>query len=715
MVVKGRRIFMEKLTNKLKRAFPKRQTVFKVLTAFLIVSFFMTYVGYALSHQKTVLPDNPLEDTTSNSSRVPLVSDYKHLVHAEETRDSQSERENKEDKGRKENENEEEKNDQQEFQYAKKEKQSKEGQANQQHGHNSDGYTKGENAEGQGTGEDTGHSGEGDQVDNDSPHIEIKDPDHVTDGNGLKENDYFTTTIVNGEVVTDEEYSFRIKQKEHDYIVKQTEVFVNEQLEEKFKGSVTLVEGENTITVKVTYEDKDGKTFSVSKTYTVTLKVKEIIIYSDLEDKAEVNKQELSFKARAEVDGEEIPITVLVNDDPLKEVSTHQYEAVLHAGENHIVISAEHEGKKAEKAYTVFYHKQETELTIDTDLEDQEVSHAAFSFFAVAKDGDEKADLSVTLNDESIEDDGKENYSVTLSEGTNFFTLTAKSGEKTLTQTYTVTYAIPQSGEAEEEDGDETDNILKIIVPDLEDGQTLRNRSQTFHVEVVDDNGKQVQSNHIAITVTNNGKRVPYKHSNGTLVSYSLNVQNGPNHIEITAIDQKSGSIGTYELTVYGEIANEDEKIGSITFSLEASTIGLGYIIPPQEVDLYPNEPGSRTIDRVFKEYGIEYDYTGKHENSFYLEAIYKPGLVTNPVIPADLAELVERDFELNDYYPDSLGEFNFSSGSGWMYSVDGHYPNVGFADYYFKDGQVVRIRFTLAYGADIGGGSPGTNYHKEW
>lgn len=342
--------------NKLKRAFPKRQTMFKVLTAFLIVSFFMTYVGYALSHQKTVLPDNPLKDTSDNSSRVPLVSDHKHLVHAEETRDSQSERENKENIDRKENE--EEKNDQQEFQHAKKEKQSKEGQANQQHGHNSDGYTKGENAEGQGTGEDTGHSGEGDQVDNDSPHIEIKDPDHVTDGNGLKDNDYFTTTIVNGEVVTDEEYSFRIKQKEHDYIVKQTEVFVNEQLEEKFKGSVTLAEGQNTITVKVTYEDKDGKIFSVSKTYTVILKVKEIIIYSDLEDKAEVNKQELSFKARAEVDGEEILLTVLVNDGPLKEASTHQYEAVLHAGENHIVISAEHEGKKRKKHIALYISNQ---------------------------------------------------------------------------------------------------------------------------------------------------------------------------------------------------------------------------------------------------------------------------------------------------------------------------------------------------------------------
>ena len=40
------------------------------------------------------------------------------------------------------------------------------------------------------------------------------------------------------------------------------------------------------------------------------------------------------------------------------------------------------------------------------------------------------------------------------------------------------------------------------------------------------------------------------------------------------------------------------------------------------------------------------------------------------------------------------------------MYSVNGVFPNVGFADYYIQDGDVMRVQFTLAYGADIGGSS---------
>ena len=38
------------------------------------------------------------------------------------------------------------------------------------------------------------------------------------------------------------------------------------------------------------------------------------------------------------------------------------------------------------------------------------------------------------------------------------------------------------------------------------------------------------------------------------------------------------------------------------------------------------------------------------------------------------------------------------------MYSINGMFANYGMADYDPVDGDVVQIRFTLAYGADIGG-----------
>ena len=54
---------------------------------------------------------------------------------------------------------------------------------------------------------------------------------------------------------------------------------------------------------------------------------------------------------------------------------------------------------------------------------------------------------------------------------------------------------------------------------------------------------------------------------------------------------------------------------------------------------------------------------------------------------------------------------------SGWMFNVNGDYPNYGFSDAYFSDGDV--IRFTLHYGKVIAGfggigGESGSNWGKE-
>lgn len=59
---------------------------------------------------------------------------------------------------------------------------------------------------------------------------------------------------------------------------------------------------------------------------------------------------------------------------------------------------------------------------------------------------------------------------------------------------------------------------------------------------------------------------------------------------------------------------------------------------------------------------------------------------------------------EIVDGTIDQLGEFDFGQGSGWMYSINDSYPNVGFSDTYMFDGAVMKVRYTLWYGKDIGG-----------
>ena len=61
-----------------------------------------------------------------------------------------------------------------------------------------------------------------------------------------------------------------------------------------------------------------------------------------------------------------------------------------------------------------------------------------------------------------------------------------------------------------------------------------------------------------------------------------------------------------------------------------------------------------------------------------------------------------------NSAYIEGIGnlyEFDCGPLSGWMYSVNGWYPNYGCSRYVLKDGDVICWRYTCDLGADIGGG----------
>ena len=51
------------------------------------------------------------------------------------------------------------------------------------------------------------------------------------------------------------------------------------------------------------------------------------------------------------------------------------------------------------------------------------------------------------------------------------------------------------------------------------------------------------------------------------------------------------------------------------------------------------------------------------------------------------------------------VDEFDCGALSGWMYKVNGWYPNYGSSRYQLKDGDVVEWRFTCDLGNDVGGG----------
>ena len=121
-------------------------------------------------------------------------------------------------------------------------------------------------------------------------------------------------------------------------------------------------------------------------------------------------------------------------------------------------------------------------------------------------------------------------------------------------------------------------------------------------------------------------------------------------------------------------------------------------------VSIYEGIPFSVTLTDILTEYGYSYRYTGEIQSGFYLSAIEGLDLTGNRIadgIWEHVSSSYKRTLELGS----SLGEFDYGSGSGWMYSVNGVYKNYGFADYYPQDKDVIRVQFTVMLGEDLGGG----------
>ena len=135
------------------------------------------------------------------------------------------------------------------------------------------------------------------------------------------------------------------------------------------------------------------------------------------------------------------------------------------------------------------------------------------------------------------------------------------------------------------------------------------------------------------------------------------------------------------------------------------------------EVTILQGESLAELLCRILDENGFRFDYSGKIDDGFYLARIYYDGIAVNPQIPSELVDAInDEGLEWKEQRDDdSIGEFDYCQGSGWMYSVNGHFTNYSAATCLLKDGDVVRIRYTLAYGKDIGGNESGNSYDIPW
>lgn len=259
----------------------------------------------------------------------------------------------------------------------------------------------------------------------------------------------------------------------------------------------------------------------------------------------------------------------------------------------------------------------------------------------------------------------------------------------------------------------------------LTDNTIQYGSKKTFDVWAYNSQGEKVKS-----TVKLNGLEVQPTWDDNEKTSYTLLfTQEGENLVTVSA---QLGNGKKKDLLYHINYikVSDGTQIGTATWSIEAFTIGCGYIVYPIELPIYEGENAADALLRLLDSNGLVGYYSGTADSSFYLAYIssgnaheeryngYRKSKSTGnskkldlfPAIPETLVPHLKSSmtfFDPEDYqknWSNHLGEFVITNGSGWMYSINNIFPNVGFSDSYLSDNDVVRIQFTLGYGADIGG-----------
>ncbi len=141
----------------------------------------------------------------------------------------------------------------------------------------------------------------------------------------------------------------------------------------------------------------------------------------------------------------------------------------------------------------------------------------------------------------------------------------------------------------------------------------------------------------------------------------------------------------------------EDQEVDkdtayTCTFSIECSTILNNLsMLEPEKLEMVPFD-GIILAEITVVFYGGEsvFDVLQRVciENNIHMEASW------TPMYNSAYIEGIHN-----------LYEFDCGALSGWMYKVNGWYPNYGCSRYQLQDGDVVEWRFTCDLGNDIGGG----------
>lgn len=221
-------------------------------------------------------------------------------------------------------------------------------------------------------------------------------------------------------------------------------------------------------------------------------------------------------------------------------------------------------------------------------------------------------------------------------------------------------------------------------------------------VKVFDYNGNELKANQ-NFQLYLNGEYLDYhsREQDGTY-EYNLYLTEGENTVVIRAVDNEGYTAEkTYTVTL-----NPVKEEARVRVIVSAEVIGLGTMI-----DETVTTTADQTVAQIVEDRLAAYGYTTIHDgvadsDSYFLRHIQKPGINNGWNIADDersLLDMLGYDLAEGPKSNDSLGEKDFTAGSGWMVTLNHYYIAQTMGTRAIRDGDEIHLIYTLSVGKDIG------------
>ena len=338
------------------------------------------------------------------------------------------------------------------------------------------------------------------------------------------------------------------------------------------------------------------------------------------------------------------------------------------------------------------------------------------------------------------------------SEGENQFKVTAQgSGGESYTFTINVPYKLRGDG------------VVKIETSLDEETKVLNGTKITMTMEAwsekKDDGTLIARMTASDTVVTLDGETLRCDGTIGGRLQYTMTPQNPEvgdenEHILHIVCEDAYGNRGEKTLTLRGERTRKGQPVGWASIYIDMTVLGLGttnairYEVLSGETASYAvakavwGEDAGEPFGTAVESFGwpaSEKSYSGSFDLAFYLEKLgdgtdmaarsnaLRNGWENYQISPSNSKEenLAKIDaifgetspyaalwrsiylagLTLNPCHQYSIGQFDYTPASGWLYSIGGgtNYPLKYLSDYELRDGDVLVLRYTLAGGRDVG------------